>query len=168
MILSTHSAKEAEIICDRISWFKNGNFIFIGNPNELKIQKNNKYKLYIKFDQSKYYIDEVPSKEKVEETFKTVSELVSNFKIYSNYFITNPILELQLDDLNLIINKIKEDVKSIETNRVGTDSSYEFYLETEFRAKLFSKIIELKNSFSKISEIRIGKEALENILSTFK
>ena len=168
MILTTHSPKEAELICDRVSWFNNGNFTFIGNPNEIKKQTNNLYKLYIKFDQSKYFIDEVPSKEKVEETFKTVSELVNNFKIYSNYFITNPELELQLDDLNLIVNKIKEDVKSIETYKVGTDNSYEFYLETESRAKLFSKIIELKNSFSKISEIRIGKESLENILTSFK
>ena len=168
MILSTHSAEEAELICDRVSWFSNGNFTFIGKTNELKIKDNNRYKLYIKFDQSKCYIDDNPSKEKAEETFKTVSDLVSNFKNYSQYFISNPQLEPQLDDLNLIVNKIKEDVKSIETSKVGKDNSYEFYLETEFRAKLFSKIIEIKNSFSKVSEIRIGKESLENILTTFK
>ena len=31
MILITHSIEEAEILCDRISWFKSGNFVCIGN-----------------------------------------------------------------------------------------------------------------------------------------
>ena len=38
MILTTHSIEEAEILCDTVSWLKSGNFICVGNPEELKLE----------------------------------------------------------------------------------------------------------------------------------
>ena len=160
MILSTHSVKEADLICDRISWFKNGNFTFIGDINEMKAQKNNLYKLYIKFDQSSFDIEQTPCPEKVEESFKSISELVGSFSKYSDYFISNIELEPQLSELYFIINKIKENATNLQVINIGKDNSYEFYLESEFREKLFCSIIEIKKDFSKISEISIGKDSL--------
>jgi len=53
MILSTHSMEEAEILCDKIGWMKNGNFICIGNPEKLKLKFSEGYYLLIKFNKTK-------------------------------------------------------------------------------------------------------------------
>jgi ABC-type multidrug transport system ATPase subunit len=37
--------EEAEIFCDIVSWLKSGNFICIGNPEELKLEFSFGYKL---------------------------------------------------------------------------------------------------------------------------
>ena len=50
MILTTHSMEEAEILCDRVSWLKKGNFVCIGVPEKLKIQYSMGYKLHVKFN----------------------------------------------------------------------------------------------------------------------
>ena len=49
MILATYSFEEAEILCDIVSWLKRGNFACIGNPEQLKLQYYNGYKMWIKF-----------------------------------------------------------------------------------------------------------------------
>ena len=54
MILTTHSMEEAEVLCDTVSWFKAGNFIALGNPEELKLKYSAGYKLHIKFDETKF------------------------------------------------------------------------------------------------------------------
>ena len=51
MILTTHSMEEAEILCDTVSWFRAGNFITLGNPEELKLRYSAGYKLHIKFNE---------------------------------------------------------------------------------------------------------------------
>ena len=50
MILTTHSMEEAEILCDTVSWLKQGNFVCVGNPEKLKLQFSAGYKLHIKFN----------------------------------------------------------------------------------------------------------------------
>ena len=50
MILSTHSMEEAEILCDTVSWLKQGNFVCIGNPEKLKLQFSAGYNLHVKFN----------------------------------------------------------------------------------------------------------------------
>ena len=49
MILTTHSMEEAEVLCDTVSWLKNGNFVCLGNPEKLKIQFSSGYTLHVKF-----------------------------------------------------------------------------------------------------------------------
>ena len=52
MILTTHSMEEAEILCDTVSWMREGNFITLGNPEELKLKYSAGYNLHIKFNNS--------------------------------------------------------------------------------------------------------------------
>jgi ABC-type multidrug transport system ATPase subunit len=166
MILSNQSLDEADILCDRISWFKKGNFSYIGKSDILKENNNLKYKLSIKLDYSKFNKEEMVSTNKIEESFKLICDLVNNFNQYREYFNANPKYEPDLVELYNIINQFKNDIKSIEFNEMGINNSYSFTLEIikEQRTDLYCKIIELKNMNNKISEISIQKESLENIL----
>jgi ABC-type multidrug transport system ATPase subunit len=166
MILSSQSLDEADILCDRISWFKKGNFSFIGKSDILKENNNLKYKLVIKLDESKFNKEELLSTNKIEESFKLICDLVKNFNQYREYFSANPQFDHELEELYNIINQIKNDIKSIESNEVGKNNSYSFSLEIikEQKTDLYCKIVELKNMNNKISEISIQKESLENIL----
>ena len=166
MILSNQSLDEADILCDRISWFKKGNFSYIGKSDILKENNNLKYKLSIKLDNSKFYKEEMVSTNKIEESFKLICDLVNNFNQYREYFNANPKYEPDLVELYNIINQFKNDIKSIEFNEMGINNSYSFTLEIikEQRTDLYCKIIELKIMNNKISEISIQKESLENIL----
>ncbi len=65
--------EESEILCDRVSWLKQGRFACIGNPEKLKIKYNSGYKLHIKFDeqvinQNKYINNK-------DDDFQTVNSL---------------------------------------------------------------------------------------------
>ena len=71
MILTTHSMEEAEVLCDTVSWLKAGNFITIGNPEELKIQFSAGYKLHIKFDDTLIKTNQILyNKEGIDKIFK--------------------------------------------------------------------------------------------------
>ena len=165
MILSSQSLEEADILCDRISWLRKGNFSFIGKSDILK-NNNLKYKMTIKLDESKFNKEELASKNKDEESFKLICDLVKNFYEHREYFCAHPEFEPDLEELYNIINQFKNDIKSIELDELGNNNSYSFNLEIlkEQKTDLYCKIIELKNTNNKISEINIQKESLENIL----
>ena len=165
MILSSQSLEEADILCDRISWFRKGNFSYIGKSDILK-NNNLKYKMTIKLDESKFNKEELASKNKEKESFKLICDLVKNFNEQREYFCAHPEFEPDLEELYNIIIQFKNDIKSIELNEVGNNNSYSFNLEIlkEQKTDLYCKIIELKNTNNKISEINIQKESLENIL----
>jgi len=81
MLLSTHSMEEAEILCDKIGWMKNGNFVCIGNPEKLKLEFSEGYYLHIKIkkptqDSLIIEIDE----EHIFEKLSKQSDLIINFK----------------------------------------------------------------------------------------
>ena len=165
LILSTHSIDEAELLCDRISWFKNGNFIYLGNSEQLKLNNITIYKLYIKFDQSKFIIEEL-DKDKINESLNIFSKLVKNFDS-NKYDLDKPELEPQIRELINIINKIKENTKNIYFKK-GFPFYFELEILKEQRKEFFCKIVELKNTNQKISEINIEKESLENIINQTK
>ena len=166
MILSSKSLDEADILCDRISWFRKGNFSYIGKSDILKGNNSLKYKMVIKLDESKFNKEEFSNNNKIEESFKLISDLVKDFSKQREYFSTHTELESDLRELYNIINQFKNNIKSIELNEVGKNNSYAFNLEInkEQKTDLYSKIVELKNTNNKISEISIQKESLENIL----
>lgn len=170
LILSIESADEVEYICDRVCWFNNGNFTYVGNPKDLKTNAKDRYKFYIKFDQSKFSTEQNISNKKYNEIINDLSNSIKLFCFYSDFFMNNPELEPQLEELYSIINKIKEDINNIELNVVGKDNSYEFHFEIhkEHQYILYSQLIEIKNKSSNISEIYIGKDSLESLLSSFK
>ena len=165
MILSSQSLEEADILCDRISWLRKGNFSYIGKSDILKEKNSLKYKMTIKLDDSKFNKEEVSSTDKGDESFKLICDLVKNFNQHREYFSDHPEFEPDLDELYNVINQFKNDIKSIELNEIGINNSYTFNLEIikEQKTDLFSKIIELKNTNNKVSEISIQKESLENI-----
>ena len=167
MILTTHSMEEAEILCDRVSWLKQGRFVCIGNPEKLKIQFNSGYKLHIKFDEQ--VINQNKDINNIDDTFQTISELVEGFNNYSNYIMENHALESHIKPLITIVNKIKPNTKSIILDKIKKDLSFELILNiiNERKYILFSDILNMKNNDKNISEIIISMESLENILTSF-
>ena len=94
MILTTHAMEEAEILCDTVSWFRAGNFITLGNPEELKLKYCAGYKLHIKFDLNKINY-QIQGEGELAQAFNTINSLVSGFNMYS-------ILLWEINLLNLI------------------------------------------------------------------
>ena len=168
MILTTHSMEEAEILCDRVSWLKQGRFVCIGNPEKLKIQYNSGYKLNIKFDEQ--VINQNKDIYNIDDAFQTISELVEGFTNYSNYIMENYALESHIKPLITIVKKIKPNIKSIILAKIKKDLSFELILNIiqERKYNLFSDILNMKNFDKNISEIIISMESLENILTSFK
>ena len=172
MILTTHSMEEAEILCDTVSWLKAGNFITVGNPEELKIQYSAGYKLHIKFDDlyinSNKNKDQISGGDLIEETFNTSNSLIEGLNRYSNYILSNPAFEPYLRQLNIVVQKIKEKTNRISLNLIGKDLSFELILSIikERQSELFSDVLNMKNNNKSISEMSIAMQSLENILTS--
>ena len=167
MILTTHYMEEAEVLCDRISWLKQGSFVCIGNPEQLKMQYSLGYKLHIKFDEQLINKDNIANN--IGEVFKNISMLIDGFSNYSNYIMNNQNLEPHIRALIDVIKKIKSNTKSIILTEIRKDLSFELILNIlqERKYILFSDILNIKNTDKNISEIIISMESLENILSSF-
>ena len=73
--------EEAEGLCDTVSWFKAGNFITKGNPEELKIQYSAGYKLHIKFDDNaiKQVCNPDLNGELINQTFNKLCTIIEGF-----------------------------------------------------------------------------------------
>ena len=173
MILTTHSMEEAEVLCDRVSWLKSGNFICLGNPEQLKIEYSPGYKLHIKFDDSNINNSDILNSitnENVYNSFNTISSLVEGFQQYSNYILNNKTMDFYLQPLIEVIKSIKMYTNRIKLNEVGQDFSFELTIQIiqEQKKNLFTTILNLKNRNENISEMIISMESLENILTSFK
>ena len=171
MILTTHSMEESEILCDRVGWLDKGNFICIGNPEQLKLQNSPGYKLHIKFDDSFMNLDVLfLSNQIILQTYQNISSLVQKFEKYYNFILGNSEIVPYLEALIDFIHKIKNYTKKVELNEIGKDFSFDLIIEViEKQEKyLFSQIINIKNKEVKISVLIIGLESLENILTSFK
>ena len=169
MILSTHSMEEAEILCDRVSWLKAGNFICLGNPEKLKIRYSLGYKLHIKFDDN--YISKNNNQiNDIKETFETACNLIIGFNAYSTYILSNPPIEPYIRALIDVINKVYSNINKIILIEIGKDISFNLILSInqEQKSELFSEILSMKNRDKKISEMIISMESLENILTSFQ
>lgn len=171
MILSTHSIEEAEILCDRVAWLKKGNFICVGNPEELKIKHSNGYKLHIKF------VDTVVNKEdtatltrqNVQDEYNSIVNLVIGFNKYSNYIASNPIIALYIRELVKVVSQIKPYTHKIKLLQIEKDFSFELQIGVlkEKQKILFSQILNLTNSNKKVAEVSINLESLSKILTSF-
>ena len=116
MIIATNSIKEAEILCDRVSWLKSGNFVYIGNPEDLKLQYSFGYKLSIKFDESYFFFTEnliSPIPDLTENLLIKINNLIK-FDNYPKFLVEYPNIGYFLEALIEIINKIK-----IYTNKIS-------------------------------------------------
>ena len=168
MILTTHSIEEAEILCDTVSWLKAGNFVCVGNPEELKMEFSNGYKLHIKFDDEE--INKEKSNEKIEEIISNLKELVFGFDVFENNILENKNIyaENYLSGLIKILQRIKDKTKKISINDIRQDMSFELGLEIikEKQKDLFVEVLNLKNINKQISELSITMQPLENILTS--
>ena len=170
MILTTHSMEEAEILCDRVSWLKRGNFACIGVPERLKIQFSKGYKLHVKFNDDTINRNVNDEKNNIAKYFETISGLVVGFSNYSVYFLNNPSTGPYLRELITVINKVKPNTKRIGLIEVGKDLSFKLIINiiTENKKDLFTEILSMKNNNNNISEMFISMESLENILTSFR
>ena len=166
MILTTHSIEEAEVLCDTVSWLKNGNFKCVGNPEKLKLMFSSGYKLHIKYND--------------EEVKRIVIQ--KNQQEIVNDFMKLNIIDLHLcnaffSDINFIkffyqfyqfLDKIENKCTNIKLNEVGKDYSFRLtlYIKKESQSQLFSDILNMKNENNLISETNIKIEPLENILTS--
>ena len=165
MILTTHSMEEAEVLCDTVSWFKAGNFITKGNPEELKIQYSAGYKLHIKFDDSQM---EKGNSDTLIEAYNIISSKLTGFNNYYNIIIKDIKYEPYLRGLNNILEKIKDKINSITLYSIGKDYSFELIITIikEKQKDLFIEVLNMKNKDNTISEMNIAMQSLENILTS--
>ena len=170
MILTTHSMEEAEILCDRVSWLKSGNFICLGNPEQLKLEYSSGYKLHIKFDVTNKENLQLISTDSVSESFNIINTLIEGFGQYSQYILNNPRMDMYLRPLIEVIKKIKTYTSKILLNEIGKDFSFELTISIiqDKKKELFTSILTMKNTNNNISEMIISMESLENILTSFK
>ena len=171
MILTTHSMEEAEVLCDTVSWLKAGNFITLGNPEELKIKYSGGYKLHIKFDEILMkHKNKVNKKETIDQLFKDICDLVEGFNRYSEFIFShlNINIESYLKNIINVIEKMKDKTNKIYLEEVKKDLSLELFIiiVKESQKDLFSEILNMKNKDKNIAEISISMQSLENILTS--
>ena len=168
MILTTHSMEEAEVLCDTVSWLKAGNFVTLGNPEELKIHYSAGYKLHIKFDDLLINSNNNLGSDLINDTYNVSTGLIDGISMYSNYFMTNPRFEPYLRNLNEVVQKIKDKTQKISISLIGKDFSFELILSIikERQKELFIDILTMKNNDKVISEMSIAMQSLENILTS--
>jgi ABC-type multidrug transport system ATPase subunit len=169
MILTTHSMEEAEILCDRVSWLKKGNFVCIGNPERLKMQYSLGYKLHVRFDDEIIRQSMGSQMNNLEDTFNTISGLVVGFKNYSLFINSNPAIEAYLRALIEVINRIKQYTVYIILVEIGKDLSFKLIVKAvpELKGALFTEVLTMKNKNNALAEMILSMESLENILTAF-
>jgi ABC-type multidrug transport system ATPase subunit len=172
MILTTHSIEEAELLCDRVSWLKKGNFICIGNPEQLKLKYSDGYKLHIKFVDTVLNKEEVEklTRQMVQDEYSAITNLVQDFNKYSNYIQNNPIIALYIRELVKIVREIKPNTNKLRLLEMEKDFSFELQVGVlkEKQKDLFIQIFNLKKRNSQIAEISINLESLGSIMTSFK
>ena len=166
MILSTHSMEEAEVLCDTVSWLKSGNFLSIGNPEQLKIKLSAGYKLHIKFIQLSHNQNLI--NEEIDDNF--LQQISSNIKGFNNFYDfikKNFGIKSYLDELVNLIESIKDKISDITLQKINKDYSFDFNIHVlkEKQSELFIQILDMKNVNKLLSEISISMESLENILT---
>ena len=172
MILSTHSIEEAEILCDRVSWLKKGNFVITGNPEVLKLKYSNGYKFHIKFVDSVINQKDVSTltRQMVQDAYFDILNLVQNFNKYSRYIISNPIIALYIRELIKVVKDIKPNTCNLRLLQIEKDFSFELEIGIikEKQKVLFSQLLNLTKTNDKVTEVSINLESLGNIFTLFK
>ena len=160
MILSTHSMEEAEILCDTVSWLKNGNFECVGNPERLKIEFSAGYNFHIKINKNENN-DSDNINNNISHDIKGIVKGWDNVneKIKNDYNY--------LGNLYIVLNAIKENCDMIEFYECFQDDSFDFIIKVDHmkQGKLFTQILTLKDKYNYVEEISIKMQSLENILT---
>ena len=157
--------EEAEILCDTVSWFRAGNFITLGNPEELKLKYSAGYKLHIKFDEMKI---KSQADDDMENSLNILANYIEGFNNYIDYINKNPMFGPYLKPLINVIKKIRNKTSKISLYIIGKDYSFELIIQiiNEKKKELFSEILSMKNNDKTIDELTITMQSLENILTS--
>ena len=154
--------EEAEILCDTVSWLKQGNFVCVGNPEKLKLQFSAGYKLHIKFNAIEGNV--VTEGDNIGD----LGMLVNNLQLV-NYVLTQvPASQGYLALLYKALSYIRDKCSQIVLNEIGDDFSFELTVKINKvnHGQLFYKVLNMKNFNDTISEISINMQSLENILTS--
>ena len=159
MILSTHSMEEAEILCDTISWLKEGSFIYIGNPEKLKIQYSGGYILNIKFKEENEIVEN-------DDNFD-YNKYIKGFNKLVEYRNTNR--NVNLSEFKKFVVDLYEFCDLIELKEIKKNLTFVLFIKIKENKKkdLFNIILNMKDNNDKILEISINLESLDNILTSF-
>ena len=163
MILSTHSMEEAEILCDTVSWLKEGNFMCVGNPEKLKIKFSVGYLLHVKFGN----LDNFNSECKFD--FNDLNDKIVVSQDLINKILGMDKIKFYLGKLIQVVDYIKDNTLKIELKDVGKDYSFELEIgiNKDKQGDIFTQILTMKNNNPDVSEISINTDSLENILTQF-
>ena len=151
--------EEAEILCDTVSWLKEGSFVYIGNPEKLKLQYSGGYILNIKFKCD-------------EDVFEVEEEKKDDFeywKYIKGYEKLEEIKNVNLEEFRKFIVNLKEFCDLVEIKEIKNNLSFVFLIKIKENKKkeLFNEILNINDYNDKISEISINLESLENIFTSF-
>ena len=165
MILSTHSMEEAEILCDIVSWLKNGEFACVGNPEKLKLKFSAGYYLHVKFCNRGSDIETTNQEKEIVK--KELCELIEGKELIEKAIEENGMVCKYMKKLIDIVRQIRKDCDRIEVKEINYNS-YELliHVKNDGQGDLFGVILNMKNDENEqISEISINMESLENILT---
>ena len=164
MILTTHSMEEAEILCDTVAWMDKGKFLKVGNPEKLKLECSNGYKLHIKL-----VLQEEMHEEQYEAlNFDELKQYVNDVDKLEGYAVNNKDIKKYRNHLIEIFKILKQEHIMITFLDVGPDFSFWFNIKvgSDKQGELFAKVLQMKYSTMKeIGEINLTMETLENILT---
>ena len=157
MILCSKSIEEGEILCDRVSWIKEGNLYLCDSPPNIKIENNSIFKLSIKFDIFKVKREEFPQKEMNQQLFYDTLALIEKVDKYNEYAYNVLKIKLYLKALINIVNNIKEYTYKIKLINVGKNLVFTLVIgiKKEKQKEFYSAIFNIKNNNEEISELLI-------------
>ena len=169
MILTTHSMEEAEVLCDTVSWLKNGNIMCLGNPEKLKIQFSSGYTLHVKFsDEQNDQFGLAMGRD--ESVLTELGRLIGKSDVIEHKLQQYPELMNIYTKLLTLLQCIQDKCQMIELLEINRDLSFELnvYIVDEVKGSLFAQILSMKNNVKEISEISINMKSLEDVLTKYE
>ena len=166
MILATHSIEEAEILCNKISWFEDGN-IDEFNIQNLKQNNCSKYNLHIKFDDSNKNNANNNNQIKLKEE----ASQIKGFDKFEKLVLNHQEINYYKNSLIDFINQIQKCALKITLKDIKIfDFSFEIEVLLKEKQKkfFFFELINIKHKSDKIPVLIITTESIENIIASEK
>lgn len=165
LIVSTQSFEEAEVLCDSIGWMEKGNFAYIGNSENLKLQLSEGYYLKIRFKKpSDTELNDLINNpmnfcnlDQIEDIQRINIEKIKQEKKYETLFYVN-----FLDEFVGILSGSGAKLKLLDYLL----NEYLLLLEINPRKKgyIFANLLNIKNIRGGINEISIGIQPFETFI----
>ena len=157
MILCTKSIEEGEMLCDRVSWMKEGHLYLCDSPTDIKIENNSIFRLSIKLDIFKVNHEQLSQKEMNQQLFYDVLALIEKVDKYNEYIYNVLKINIYLKALINIINTIKEYTYKIKLINIGNNLVFTLVvgIKKEKQKEFYSTIFNIKKQNKEISNLLI-------------